>query len=312
MAKPPEVPDLDLQPDSLQLRKPTQPATSQPPSRPLGGGMANGLPAPDLSDVFGGGIERGSGSLQPPSGGVPGGKSIAFDMPATGGGDDWDDGIERGGGFEPAISQRPAPASSRGPMSGGPPPASMNLDVAYRRPTAPSSSDADAPTFLEKLGGRALALVGIAAAVVPLVKYIHKPGRLLITKLLPHAYDATSLAQSGAVAGTLLVASIALGYLGIKRRPKSWGMMLSAVVTLISSLAMVTVALVATDEQPTPPDGARLIPYAIPLAFVLLGLGIAGGGQQRYYYGGARRVLPLVMGLVGGLIIYAGVALSAY
>lgn len=316
MAKPPEVPDLDLPLDGLQLRNP---ATSQPPSKPMSGpgsGPASGprsggLPAPDLGDVFGGGIERGSGSLQPPSSGLPRGKSVEFNMPASSGGDDWDDGIERGGGYEPAQSSRNPPMSSRGPHS-GPAPASMNLDVAYRRPTAAADTDHDEPGLLEKLGGRVMALAGIAAAVVPLVKYIHRSGRFLITKPLPHAYDATSLPQSGAVAGVLLVSAIALGYLGIKARPRSWAMIVSSVITLVSSLAMVTVALVATDEQPSPPDGARLIPYTVPLAFILLGLGVSSRGQYPYYYGGAKRALPFVAGVVGGLLIYVGYALSAF
>ena len=188
----------------------------------------SGSPASPIGDLFGDGIERGGG-FTPPSTGAPsggGGKSIAFDMPsASAGGDDWDDGIERGGGFEPAISSRApaAPASSRAP-------ASLNLDVAYRRQTAPVH-EYEALSFLENAGGRALALAGLAAAVVPLVKYIHRPGWLLVTKLLPHAYDATSLAQAGTVAGVLLVGSIAVGYMGIKARPRSWSMVISAVLS---------------------------------------------------------------------------------
>jgi hypothetical protein len=248
----------------------------------------------------------------PSGGGVRsgGGKSIAFDMPASNaGGDDWDDGIERGGGYEPAISSR-APAAPAAPASSRAP-ASLNLDVAYRRQTAPVH-EYEAPSFLEKAGGRALALLGIAAAVVPLVKYIHRPGRFFVTKLLPHAYDATSLAQAGTVAGVLLVGSIAVGYMGIKARPRSWSMVISAVVILLSSLAMVTVALVSTDEAPSPPDGARLIPYTIPLAFILIGLGVSSRGQYSYYDGGAKRVLPFVAGLCGGLLVYIGIALSRF
>ena len=41
---------------------------------------------------------------------------------------------------------------------------------------------------------------------------------------------------------------------------------------LLASLAMITVTLVATDEHPTPPDGALLIPYVVPLGLLLLGL----------------------------------------
>lgn len=289
MGKPPEVPDLDL-PTGTPSRRPSQPQVSAP------------KPAALDDDVFGDGIERGMSAPPAPSPGAPRGKAISVDLGVRG--EDFDDAIERGGGYEPATSTRPAPLASRAP-------ASMNLDVAYKRPTA-RAVESDEPGFLEKAGAYGLALAGIAAAVVPLMKLVHHAGAFSVERLLPHALDATSLAQSGAMAGVMLVCSIAFGYLGIKARPRSWAMIASAFVFLVSSLAMVTVALVATDEHPTPADGARLIPYSLPLAVVLLGLGVSSRAEYPYFDGGVKRALPFVAGLAGGLVIYAGVALSAF
>lgn len=256
--------------------------------------------------------------LDLPSGGAPSSRKPSTSTPsgptrpaASDDDDLFGDGIERGGGFEPPVASRPAPISSRQPPISSRAPASLNLDVAYRRPTRPEPADLE-PSFLEKAGGRVLSLVGVAAVVAPLLKLVHHAGAWSVTKLLPHAFDATSLAQSGAVAFVLLVASIAFGYLGIKARPRSWATIGSAFVLLISSLAMVTVALVATDENPSPADGARLIPYSLPFALVLLGLGVSTRGQEPFYDGGAKRLWPLVAGLGGGLLVYAGIALSAF
>lgn len=294
MGKPPDVPDLDLPSGGAPSRRPSQPQVAAP--KPA---------TSEVDDVFGGGIERGTEGFAPPTSAGPRGKSISVDFGVRG--EDFDDdALERGGGYDP-----PAASSSRQPPISSRAPASMNLDVAYRRPTAPST-DHDEPGFLEKAGAHVLAAVGIAAAVAPLLKLVHHAGALTVTKLLPHAFDASSLPQSGGVAGAALVSSIAFGYLGIKARPRSWAMILSAFVFLLTSLAMVTVALVATEENPAPPDGARLIPYTLPLAMILLGLGVSARAEYPYLDGGAKRVLPFVAGLGGGLLIYAGIALSSF
>lgn len=289
MGKQPEIPDLDL-PTSSQ--RPA--ASTSTPAR---------APAPDSgSDLFGGGIERGTGSLPPPTSAGTRGKAISVDFGVPGGGDEWDNGIERGGGYEPSVSAR-APVSARGP-------AERSLDVAYKRPVGPAPSDE--PSFLEKLGGRALALVGLAGIVVPAVRFVPGRSAFAVMKLMPHAFDATSLVQSGVIGGACLVASIAVGYLGIRARPRSWAMIGSGFVFLIALLVMVTIALVATDEDPAPPDGARLIPYLLPAALALLGLGISGRGQEPFYDGGVRRALPFACGVAGGLVLFVALALSGH
>ena len=56
---------------------------------------------------------------------------------------------------------------------------------------------------------------------------------------------------------------------------------------LLASLAMVTVTLVATEENPSPPDGALLVPYVVPVAMIGLAIGIAGRAARLFMAGGA-------------------------
>jgi hypothetical protein len=302
VAKPPtfELPSLDV-PD-LEL-------PSVPSGRPAPSSGAPSAFGGD-SDPFGAGIVRGEEAIAPaPIMSQPQyGKSMAVDFGAASD-DPFGGEIEHGSGMEigPSLSgptSGPRPVSSRAP-------ASMKLELAEQRELAPSFPGYE-PSKLEKIGGRAIALAGMGAALYPLVRYLHYAGKFSLVKRVPHAFDATSLVQAGIFGGVFLVTSIAMGYLGIRARPRSKGMILSGLLLLIGLLAQVTIALISTDEQPEPPDAGRLIPYLIPGAFILLGFGIAGRGQEPYYDGGARRVLPFVYGLIGGAVAFAGICLSNY
>ena len=63
----------------------------------------------------------------------------------------------------------------------------------------------------------------------------------------------------------------------------------------------------STEEHPSPPDGGLLIPYLVPLALLLLGLGVAGNGPHQFFRGDARRVFPLLLGGLGGLLVFAAI-----
>jgi hypothetical protein len=150
---------------------------------------------------------------------------------------------------------------------------------------------------------------GLTAAA--LFKLTH-PAGLRTTSLLPHAFDATSPTESGALSLVLLVLAVALGFAGLKVRPRSWALVGSAGAMSITSLALVTVTLVATEENPSPPDGARLVPYALPLAVALLGLGIAGRGARLYLAEGAtRKIAAFPVAMIGGALAFLAFEMSA-
>ena len=228
--------------------------------------------------------------------------------------EDFDMEIERGGALvslPPSSSLRPGSMSNRpASMSGRPPASGSGLEVSYRRMDAVARV-ATGPSTVVKLLAWGLPIVLFGGTIAGLVKVAHLAGRGDLVRLLPHAFDASSTPQSGAVAGGALVLAIALGFLGLKLRPRSYAMLVAAAALVITSLAMVTVTLVSTEEHPAPPDGALLIPYVVPFAILMLGLGVAGRGPSLFLGGGGRRAGSVLAAVAGGAIAFAAVELSA-
>lgn len=220
--------------------------------------------------------------------------------------------IDRGGSMSapPAsLSASLSPSSAR-PAPRASLPAGSGLELSAKPQAAlRAPRTARGPSTLARIGAWLVTLVGFLGAFAALVKYVHRPGRAFVA-LLPHAFDATSAKQSGAFALTALALSIAVGYGGLRARGRSWAMLGSALMLLVAALAMVTVTLVATDETPSPPDGALLIPYVMPLALALFGIGVGGRGVRLFLDGGAGRVLALVVAMLGGALLFAGIELS--
>jgi len=252
-----------------------------------------------------------------------GNHQVAIDVGTSG--DDFDMEIERGGAVVSLpphlsgghMSGRPSggPASRPGGVSGRPHVASSTgsgLDIAYERESARAESSAPDFTLVEKLVANVVAGVGFALALGALIKLAHRPGGRSVVSLLPHAFDATSSTQSGIFALASLALAIGLGFAGLKMHPRSYAITGSAAAVLLAALAMVTVTLIATEEHPPPPDGALLIPYLVPLALLLLGLGTVGRGALAFLDGGAaRRAFAVALGALGGVFVFAAIELSA-
>jgi hypothetical protein len=75
---------------------------------------------------------------------------------------------------------------------------------------------------------------------------------------------------------------------------------------------MVTVTLVSLEENHAPPDGALLVPYAVPFAMLLLGFGVIGRGSSLFMRGGAARAGALLAGFAGGILVFSAVEISAF
>ena len=276
----------------------------------------------DLGDDFGAEFERGGASSMQPSPhvsfGPPGGKPVAIDIAMGAGAGDFDDmEIERGGStsLPPMSSGRPTPSgrpsmaagtTSRSSLAAG-----SGLELGSTRPRPARAQVRRGPSAIASTLAWFLTIVSTAGAFAGLVRVVHghHPARSF-TELLPHAFDATSAKQSGAFALTALAVSIAVGYGGLKARGRSWAMVGSAAMLFVAALAMVTVTLVATDETPTPPDGALVIPYLMPLALVLFGFGVASRGIPYWHDRGVHRLFTLVVGLGGGALVFTGIELS--
>ncbi len=250
-------------------------------------------------------LERGAASAPPTSmtaSRAPA-KQVAISI-----GDDDEFGmeLERGGALAalaPASSTRPhGPTSVR--------PAGSGLDVAYRR-LDPKRVVETGPSTGQKIAAWAVPIIVALATLVALVQLAHRHGGRNVMSILPHAFDASSTAQSGAFAGVALVVAIALGFTGLKLKPRSYAMVASGACFLLASLAMVTVTLVSTEDPPGHPDGALLIPYVVPLGISLLGLGLAGRGPRLFLEGGSRRVASLAAALFGAALVFVGIEISA-
>lgn len=239
--------------------------------------------------------------------------------------DEFEMEIERGGAIStPAISSRASghhtsPTSSRssvasmpasGPRSGAMP--ASGIEVSYRRLDPKTKAAAPAgPSPLARVAARAVPLALAGGTIAALVKTVHRHGGASVTALMPRAFDASSTPQSGGFALSALVVAIALGFTGLKLRPRSYGMLGSAIMLVLASLAMVTVTLVSMEETPSPPDGALLIPYVVPLAVLLLGAGLVGRGSSLILRGGSARIFAVLAAALGGALVFAAIEVSS-
>ncbi|MDB4944475.1 MAG: hypothetical protein JWP97_4009 [Labilithrix sp.] len=279
----------------LDLPVPSVPALSTPPRRPSG--QMPSVAAPPVSS--------------PPAHG------IAFDH---GDDDDLDMQIERNittsaapaAGYDRASrpsGMHAGPVSSRPSLSG----TGLELGAPSRlstrsRPT-PRPREAG---FFGILVGILLALVVAGGTGAGLFHLVHRAGGRTTSALLPHAFDGSSANESGAVALVTLVVAGAAFFVGLRLRPRSWWVVAAGGVLLLLALAMVTVTLASTGENPTPPDGVLLVPYLAPLAATLLGLGMLGRASRRITQArGAGKLGGLAIAAIAGALVFGAVELSA-
>ncbi|MBX3189233.1 MAG: protein kinase [Labilithrix sp.] len=321
----PAAPDLDLAPAPRSAR----PSASEPrlSGAPQSTSRAVAAAPPDLKvptlDVFKPPASVRSVPAAPPAGASSGAPpahrsaapahGIAFDVPDD---EDFDMQIERNlttSSAAPSTSSRtsmPAHGASRAPerLSGGPA-AGVGLELAgrprNRTSAARASSSASASSFGAKAAGAAVAFVVFAASAFVLVRFMHRAGGISATELLPHAFDGTSATESGAFAVGSFAIAVVLGFGGLRVTPRSWAALGSGFVTLLMALAMVTVTLASSGENPTPPDGARLVPYLLPLSVLLLAFGFVGQSSRLFAQGTVpRRVASLPLAMIGGALAF--------
>ena len=242
---------------------------------------------------------------------VPAQKSIALDL---GDDDDFDMQIERNlttSTMPTATSSRPSGMHASRPSM---PHASTGLELGapQRRSarTEPSSRRVEVG-FLPRLLGLVVALVLFGGTAAALFRFLHRAGGRSLTSLLPHAFDGSSATDSGAIALVSLVLAVTVIFVGLRLRPHAWLIVLSGGALLFLALAMVTVTLASTGDNPTPPDGVLLIPYLAPAGVVLLALGMAGrAGRVMAEARGARRLGGVPLALLAGALAFVAFEVS--
>lgn len=241
----------------------------------------------------------------------------SIDMDLHQGADDFDMEIERESATASAMqaSSHQAANATANRYNAPPPPhriASAGFELAAeRKGLRPSDEEDYEPGAFAAFAAFAVPLVAFAGAVAALVKLAHHADGISMTGLLPRAFDGTSAAQSGAVALASLALSMFVGGVGLKLHPRSWALVASGGAMLVTALAMVTVTLASTGENPIPPDGVLLLPYLVPFAVLALGLGVVGRARQlmlRESIGNKLAGVPVAA--IGGAIAFVAFELS--
>lgn len=287
---PADVPDLDVpakkSPPAAALATPTKPAAAAavPSAKPA---------APDDDLAAKPTMMPPTSTRSPAAAAV---QSVTLDNDA----DDFDMEIEREGALASMASSssfKAAPLAGRAPIASNP----SGLEVAHRRPMQSQRNLAGEEEELStraKIIANVGAFVLFAAAFAALGKLVHRAGGRSVTTLLPHAFDGTSVEHSGIVSGAALVIAIVLGFIGFRLRPRSWAFVVAGGAMLLTALAMVTITLVSTEDNPSPPDGALLIPWVVPIALVALAVGFVMRARMK------PATIPLA-GIAGALAFLA-------
>lgn len=313
------VPELDVpvkrSPPAAPVARDDELAAKPTVMRPQG--MAPQGPLPDAPDLA---PPHSSRSPQPSPIARPGAVSTARGVPnhapasrrpehlpgaiAVGNqADDFDMEIERDGALASMASmgayKAPTPTGRSALQS------SSGLEVSHRRPMSSQRSigdDDDEPSTKMKVIANAGALVAFAGTFAALVKLAHRAGGRALTSIMPHAFDGTSVAHAGTVAGASFVLAIILGFIGFRLKPRSWAFVVSSGFMLLASLAMVTVTLVSTENNETPPDGSLLVPWVVPVALFALAIGLGARARMKLAF------LPLA--LLGGALAFLAFEVS--
>ena len=348
-----DVPDLDVPGASRSSRsRPKMNAVKAPPVPDLGAGSIGAIPAFDTNAMAAAALApstrppamsapqvSGRGSSPSLSGPVPeapglapsvgaslasapaqqagGGRSIAFD---GGDDDDFDMEIERNvasTSMPTAQSSRSSGGSASGRSSGGHRASGGGLELAApSRMAREASSRAEEhrePALGSKAAGVALAVVVGGGTAFALWKYMHHAGGYDVTRTLPHAFDGTSATESGAISLVSLVVAVIVGFVGLRFKPHAWAVVAAGGTILLLALAMVTVTLASTGENPTPPDGALLVPYLFPAALLMVAIGVEGRAARLFAAShGARRLASVPLAAVAGAIAFLAFEASRF
>lgn len=241
-----------------------------------------------------------------------GGRSIAFD---GGDDDDFDMEIER----NVAGTSLPAAQSSRvsGTHAAARPSGKPGLELAAPsrmvRERTERAAENDEPGIGIKLAGLALVMLFGGGTAFALWKYVHHAGGFDLMKAVPHAFDGTSATESGAISLVSLVIAVTVGFVGLRFKPHAWAVVAAGGTILLLALAMVTVTLASTGENPTPPDGALLVPYLFPAAVLMLAIGLEGRAARLFATSyGVRRIAAVPLAAVGGAIAFLAFEASRF
>ena len=237
--------------------------------------------------------------------------------------DDFDMQIERN------LTSPDMRIAASSPSSGGPGAEGLSgpHSAGQQRPGAGSGLELGAPQRLSaradrreravetglvaRIGGFLGATAAFGLTSAALFRFVHRAGGRPVASLFPHAFDGTSANESGALALIALVVAVTIIFVGLRLQPHAWSIVAAGGAMLVLALAMVTVTLASTGDNPTPPDGVLLVPYVAPVAILLLGLGMGGrAGRILARARGVRRLGGVPLAVIAGALAFVAFEVS--
>jgi hypothetical protein len=188
------------------------------------------------------------------------------------------------------------------------------IELARRDPPSETIEPAPEPRSVSgTIVNVFIVAVGFAGAAAPLLRHAHHAWGWRLPSIVQPALDGASAIWSGAAALLTLALTILLTIMGSYARPRSGGYLFSALGMLVMaiSLIIITFSVGPNGVPEVPPDGARLIPLALPAVPLGIGLRQLGNAWRACE---RRRAGPRLAGLfVAGLaaaLIFAAVELT--
>jgi hypothetical protein len=116
--------------------------------------------------------------------------------------------------------------------------------------------------------------LGFAGAAAPLVRFVHRSAGWGLPSVCHYALDGGSAIWSGSASMATLALTIVLTIIGTYARPRSYGYLIAALGMLLVAISLIIITFSVSPEGPPeiPPDGARLVPWVLPV--IPFGIGL--------------------------------------
>jgi hypothetical protein len=159
-----------------------------------------------------------------------------------------------------------------------------------------------------------IVLASAGGAEAALVRFLHRPAGWNVVPLVPAAFDGGSALWSGGASLVALAVAIVLAIAGLYAKPRSMAYLASALGMVVVGMALITVTFsVGPDGAPEfPPDGGRLVPYALPLLPLGVALRFLWNGWNAAYEDAypKERLLSAMWAIAAAAVAFVGMELA--
>jgi hypothetical protein len=222
----------------------------------------------------------------------------------------------------PHPSSKPPAKKPRSPWKGWRPLSRPKIQVRPPRPRAPTDPEPSHPeedielptqTNLGFAVNALLAIVGLAGASYPLVRFVHRAAGWNVLRFARVILEQRSLLWASVAAIASVAVTIGFGIAARYVRPKSAGYLVVALAMFLVAFTMMFIVLTPAsggEGAEAQPDAAPLLRWAIP--FVPLGLAsrtLANLWRRCGFRGGAGRLVATLHGALTAALFFVAVEL---